>query len=124
MSTKEDWVLVVGISAGNILSPQYISKMADGDEDFLLRRFTTQFVDKMGEMEELAAEILTDRQQVNVAKSGVSRKKFTSLQSNIIYHISCWSQIVELDRKRNSNREALRALKNKSEGLMIILGGF
>ncbi|XP_031569390.1 p53 and DNA damage-regulated protein 1-like [Actinia tenebrosa] len=56
-------------------------------DEVLLHRFTSHSLDKFAEIEELASEILSDREQ-----------------------------IVELDRKRNSNREALRALKKKSQG--------
>lgn len=49
------------------MSPQCIFKMAEKlneEEELPASRFTTQFIEKMAEMEALADDILNDRQQV------------------------------------------------------------
>ena len=57
------------------------------DDHLLQKRFTEQTLHTVAEIEELAEEILTDR-----------------------------AQIIDCDKKRNSNREALRALNKTPSG--------
>lgn len=55
----------MGVTAGFIMSLRHIFKMADEVEDLFLKRFKVEFVEKMADMEELASDILSDRQQVD-----------------------------------------------------------